>query len=118
MKKVLVYNNRKLSDSVIWDASDFNLAAAAFLGLFNMLDRHWYMYEDAVQENMETFKLVEKARSGNRQAAYNLLYSRNGREYESWSIVGVEKEEIVNKTDSSENDEKFRKSLQFNWGVS
>jgi hypothetical protein len=81
--KILVYKS-KYRD-VYFDATMSELDA--FLALFKYIDGLTYYGKNWMP--FDEWLLVEKARSGDKRAAYNLLRTRRGYEYEDWNIEPV-----------------------------
>ena len=94
MKKVLVYQNRKI-DPMIWDISTPELRLKALLALFNMLEK-WGYYNDIqsdLADQLELQKrLYEMANEGNPSAAEELLTLRRAwsYDYERWDELKVQ----------------------------
>ena len=94
MKKVLVYDNRKM-DPVIWDASTPELEDKALLALFKFFDE-WNFYEDLRDNPQPTligtnqYGLYQKAKTGDIVACKRLLGQRKGNEYEFWQILPIQ----------------------------
>ena len=81
LPQVLMYGNRKI-DPVIIDASTLEKEAAAFLKLFQYLDRDWQVYDTGMTAPHKA--LYDKAKAGDAEAAKKLLTQRKGYEYEEW----------------------------------
>lgn len=109
MKKVLIYENRKI-DPIVWDVSTLELRAKAFMELFRILDKDWEAYSDlddeCIQEgcshsctyhkvieptrpNLDQQGLYAAAKGGNAKATEQLLHMRRDYEYESWVITDM-----------------------------
>jgi len=120
MKKVLVYENRKI-DPTIWDISTKELEDKAFKSLFKLLRTEWEVYsdldypddtrkelescthqceghkpndyEEELRSHLYQFNLYTKAKKGDIRAIKELLNYRKDHdyEYEHWQILEVSK---------------------------
>jgi hypothetical protein len=80
MTKVLVYGNRK-SDDIIINISTPEKEAAAFLKLFNYLDKEWDVYNCCPGTQWDE-RRIKAARAGDAALAKELLTRRKRDEYE------------------------------------
>jgi hypothetical protein len=78
--KVLIYGNRKQADD-IYDISTPEKEAAAYLKLFQTLDKEWDVYCDLPVNQKDRYL---KAKAGNASAAKSLLNARRDCEYEEF----------------------------------
>ena len=94
MKKVLVYDNRKM-DLVVWDASTPELENKSLLSLFKLFDS-WNFYGNLTSSpqpdltNSNQYSLYQKAKKGELSACKQLLMQRKKYEYEFWQILPIQ----------------------------
>ena len=81
--KILVYRGKH--GHVYFDATESD-----FLDMFKYIDELNYYVKRWMPSN--EWALVEKARTGDEAAAYDLLRHRSQHEYEGWSIESVHSE--------------------------
>jgi len=106
--RVLIYGNRK-SDDTVWAFTTETERRGAILALFHILDEDWEVYADLDQhdddaqavlpgfaprnEQAEQRALLRAARTGDSDAAYNLLKRREDYQYEEWRILPINRVE-------------------------
>ena len=80
--KILIYKGKY---DVYFDATVSE--ASAFLAMFKFIDGLGYYGEEWIPSYQ--WPLVEKARNGDKAAAYDLLRERSQHEYEGWCVSSV-----------------------------
>jgi hypothetical protein len=89
MKKVLIYQNRKMDHGVGWDASTYEDEQKAFLALFRYLEEYLQEWALFAYEKRACSKFYYDARDGDSKAAKLLLQAKRGHEYVEWNIIEI-----------------------------